>query len=315
MSIIEQAARRLEELRRAGIEAAPSTAAQPSRPGTNDFPPNLADLGRPPGAMRSVQLLRPEAVDEGESAPRVILDPVRLAAAGIAAPGAPRSRLADQFRGIKRPLLMNARGESAAPVRRANCIMVTSAVPGEGKTFAALNLAMSLAMEVDWRVLLIDADVLRPAVFNRLGLPPAKGLLDALADPELPLRELILPTSIDKLSLLPAGTAGTAGGHTTELLGSAAMARLVEQLATQDERRILLFDSPPLLAAPETRVLAGHVGQIVVVVEAQRTPRNSVVEALATIEACPVVMTLLNKVRGVEGKAYGYGYGYGYGSS
>jgi protein-tyrosine kinase len=312
VSIIEQAARRLEELRRAGIEAAPSPRVQPSRPGTNDFPPNLADLGRPPAAMRSVQLLRPGAADEGESALRVILDPARLAAAGIAAPGAPRSRLADQFRGIKRPLLMNARGESAAPVKRANCIMVTSAVPGEGKTFAALNLAMSLAMEVDWRVLLIDADVLRPAVFDRLGLPPAKGLLDALADPELPLRELILPTSIDKLSLLPAGTAG---GHTTELLGSAAMARLVEQLATQDERRILLFDSPPLLAAPETRVLAGHVGQIVVVVEAQRTPRNSVVEALATIEACPVVMTLLNKVRGVEGKSYGYGYGYGYGSS
>lgn len=240
---------------------------------------------------------------------RVELDLHALAARGFLTPDAPRSRLADEFRGAKRPLLANARGQSAAPVKRANCIMVTSSLPGEGKTFTAINLAMSLAAEVDSCVMLIDADAMRPSVLNCLGLPSARGLLDALTDPTLTLVDVVLRTNVEKLSLMPAGTSHR---NATELLASAAMGRLVDELASVDASRILVFDTPPLLAAPETRVLASHVGQIVLVVEASRTPQNAVREALEQIKDCPVVMTLLNKARGSSPGSGGYGaYGYG----
>jgi exopolysaccharide/PEP-CTERM locus tyrosine autokinase len=243
---------------------------------------------------------------------RIELDLAKIAARGFVTPDAPRSRLADEFRGIKRPLLANIRGQSAAPVRRANCIMVTSSVPGEGKTFTAINLAMSLAAEVDSNVILIDADVMRPAVLDRLGLPATRGLLDVLTGAETTLADVVLRTNVHKLSLLPAGSDRS---NATELLASAAMGRLVEELAANNQDRILVFDTPPLLAAPETRVLASHVGQIVVVVEAQRTPESAVRDALELIKDCPVAMTLLNKVRGKARAAYGYGYGsYGYGA-
>lgn len=241
---------------------------------------------------------------------RVELDLKALTARGYLVPGAPRSRLEDEFRGAKRGLLVNLRGQSAAPVARANCIMITSSVPGEGKTFTAINLAMSLAMEVDTSVMLIDADVMRPSVMDRLGLQTGPGLLDLLRDPGVKLSDVVLRTSIDKLSLLPAGQGS---GQATELLGSAAMHRLVDQLAAGDQKRILVFDSPPLLPAPETRALATHMGQIVLVIEAHGTLQRTVSEALELIKDCPVVMTLLNKTRG--GSVGGYGYGaYGYGA-
>ncbi len=291
MSIIEQAARRLEELRRAGIE-----------PG--------APAPHVPKPARVASIADARTVPDLDRAPRrVDLDLPALAARGFLTPDGPRSRLADEFRGAKRPLLANARGQSAAPVKRANCIMVTSSLPGEGKTFTAINLAMSLAAEVDSRVMLIDADAMRPSVLNYLGLPSARGLLDALTDPTLTLTDVVLRTNVEKLSLIPAGTSHR---NATELLASAAMGRLVDELASADANRILVFDTPPLLAAPETRVLASHVGQIVLVVEASRTPKSAVREALEQIKDCPVVMTLLNKARGSSRGSGGYGaYGYG----
>jgi protein-tyrosine kinase len=295
VSIIEQAARRLEELRRAGIE--------PSAPQFREVRPELGA-----GSLKG-QRTSPESGQPPQQ--RVELDIAALSARGFVTPDAPRSRLADEFRGAKRPLLANVRGQSAAPVKRANCIMVTSSVPGEGKTFTAINLAMSLATEVDSRVVLVDADVMQPSVLARLGLPPARGFLDVLADPKLVLPDVVLRTNVEKLSLLPAGTPHT---NATELLGSAAMGRLVDELVSPDPTRILVFDTPPLLAAPETRVLASHAGQIVLVVEASRTPQGAVRDALEQIKDCPVVMTLLNKVVGASNVSYGYG-AYGYGSA
>jgi protein-tyrosine kinase len=291
VSIIEQAARRLDELRRAGIEATP-----PHRPdGTGEPSPAVQQRTAPPAEPRQ----------------RVHLDLAALAARGFATPEAPRTRLADEFRHAKRPLLANARGQSAAPVKRANCIMVTSSLPGEGKTFTAINLALSLATEVDSHVVLVDADVMRPSVLGRLGLPLVLGLLDVLTDPAMSLPDVILRTNIGKLSLVPAGSPRS---NATELLASAGMGRLVEELASPELGRIVVFDTPPLLAAPETRALAAHVGQIVLVVEANRTPQSAVREALEQVKDCPVVMTLLNKARGAGGASYGYG-SYGYGPS
>lgn len=228
----------------------------------------------------------------------------RLAAMGYLTPETPRAQIADEFRIIKRPLLANVNGKSGPPLDRANLIMVTSSLPGEGKTFVSINLAISLAMEMEKTVLLVDADVSRPAVLSRLGLPASPGLLDILAGPSLPVADVLMRTNIDKLTILPSGKAN---GRATELLASDAMDRLLDELATRYSDRIIVFDAPPLLPSTESRVLATYMGQVVVVVEADRTAQKSVNQALATIESCAVVLPLLNKISRSEVGAY-YGY-------
>ena len=241
----------------------------------------------------------------------VTLDLARLAASGIITPDAPRSQIADEFRVVKRPLLANASGKGASRVANGNLVMMTSALPGEGKSFSAINLAMSIAMELDHTVLLVDADVARPSIPRMLGLEPAKGLLDVLVEDSVDLRGVLLKTNVEKLSLLQAGSQHA---RATELLASDAMNRLLEDMSRRYADRIIIFDSPPLLLTTESPVLATHMGQVVVVVEAQRTPQNAVKQALAAIEDCPVKMLMLNKSRsGSGGDGYGYGYGYGYG--
>jgi receptor protein-tyrosine kinase len=236
----------------------------------------------------------------------VTIDLARLSVAGYITPGSPRSRLAEEFRVIKRPLLTNARGRPGAPVANANRIMITSSVQGEGKTYVSINLAMSIAMEMDTNVLLVDADASRPALLERLGLSPAKGLLDLLVDPSVPAESLILQTNVPRLAVMPAGAPQA---QATELLASDAMTRLVDELGSQDPRRIVLFDTPPLLAASEARVLAAHMGQVVVVIGADDTPQGTVAEGLATVENCPVVLTLLNRTAPGDSSRYYGSYG------
>ena len=318
MSIIEQAARRLEELRRSGI-AVPGSGAQGSHDAkaspTESVPARVARLleqGKlPPGeglrtpnrpALRDVSPV-PSSKPSRESR-RVDIDLARLAAMGYLTPETPRAQIADEFRVIKRPLLGNVHGKSAPPMVRANLIMVTSSLPGEGKTFVSINLAISLAMELDKTVLLVDADVSRPTVLKRLGLPHSEGLLDVLTDPSLQVSDVLMRTNIDKLTILPSGKAN---GRATELLASDAMDRLLNELATRYSDRIVVFDAPPLLPSTESRVLATYMGQVVVVVEADRTPQKSLNQALATIESCPIVLPLLNKIsRSEVGSYYGY---------
>ena len=190
--------------------------------------------------------------------------------------------------------------------------MVTSAMPGEGKSFTAINLAVSIAMELDHTVLLVDADVSRPSVLRHLGLAPERGLMDVLTGDVDDLGDVLLRTNIEKLSILPAGMPHP---RATELLASDSMNQLLEQIAKRYPDRIIVFDSPPLLVTTEARVLATHMGQIVVVVEAERTTQGSVRQALGTIDACPVKLMVLNKSRRAgAGSYYGYGYGYGYGA-
>ena len=181
--------------------------------------------------------------------------------------------------------------------------------PGRGgKTFTTV-LAISMAMELDYTVLLVDADVSRPSVLRQLGLPPEKGLMDVLAGDVTDLSDVLLRTNIEKLSILPAGMPHQ---RATELLASEAMTRLLEQMATRYPDRIIIFDSPPLLVTTESRVLATHMGQIVMVVEAERTTHATIRQALATIESCPIKLMVLNKSRERSpGSYYGYGYSYG----
>ena len=219
------------------------------------------------------------------------LDLARLERQGHLVSPSKRSRLTEEFRHIKRPLLANMRRADAA-ANRATLIMVTSSLPREGKTFFSLNLALSLATEVDTSVLLVDADVVQPELMKRMGVPPRLGLLDLLTRPELCLSDVVLRTHIPKLSLLPSGTPNDLS---SELLGSQAMAHLLASLA-RCPGRIVIFDAPPLLVTNEAQVLASRVGQVVMVVEASKSPMASVAQAFAMLESCPVVMAVLNKV-------------------
>lgn len=320
MSLIEQAAKRLEELKRAGIEV-PLAAPAEANGFSADASPVLAAEGQTQkgGAVVEVESRTESEVKPTTSAKtsqdravskrsrEVSLDLVRLERDGYLVPATARSTLAEQLRIIKRPLLANARGEGAHVVPRANLIQVVSAMPGEGKTFFSMNLAMSIAMEVDHSVLLIDADVLRPSVLARCGVEQSLGLLDVLnSKDKLDLADVMLRTNVESLSLLPAGTASA---NSTELLASAAMERLLDELAHKYSDRIIVFDAPPVIPTTESRVLASRVGQVVMVVEANKTTHSQVTQAYAALEDCPVVMTVLNKTT-VNGNGENYGYYY-----
>jgi protein-tyrosine kinase len=240
---------------------------------------------------------------------RIHLEAIR--ARGFVTPEGEQSQIGQEFRVIKRPLLANAFGRGVAAVKNGKRVMVTSAFPGEGKSFCAINLAMSIAAERDTKVLLVDADVARPSILRELGIQTQAGLMDLLVDNTQDLANLVLPTNVEKLSILPAGRRHK---QATEFLASASMSRLLEQISARYPDRIIIFDSPPLLVTTESRVLASYMGQVVVVVEAGRTPRESVNEALSTIESNEVVGLILNKAQSVHaGSEYRYS-GYGYGS-
>jgi exopolysaccharide/PEP-CTERM locus tyrosine autokinase len=252
---------------------------------------------------------------DGGKTRQIKLDLDGLKAAGLVDPFADKTnRTGEEFRSIKRPLLMNARGQGATVVDNANMIMVTSAVAGEGKTFTAINLALSIAMEMDKTVLLVDADVAKPDVTTRLGVQAETGLIDVLLDEGLMLSDVLLRTDIPKLTLLPAGRKHV---HATELLASERMRQLALEISSRYSDRIVIFDSPPMLLTNEAAVLAGLMGQLVLVVEESTTPQHIVKEAVAMLDANQIVGVVLNKGRRQGAGRYGgygyYGYGYGYG--
>lgn len=316
MGIIEQAAQRLEELRRSGIEV--PRRAVPSGPAAGgtvagDLPTRAANRfeevrrSTAPTRVRLEQAAADQGLDP-TSAPsrtaRVEIDLARLGAMGFMTPQAPRSQIADEFRVVKRQLLANMDDKAAVPVRNANLIMVTSALPDEGKTFVAINLAISLSMELDKKVLLIDADVARPSVMSRLGIDRTAGFLDVLADPAHDMSNVLLRTNIETLTVLPAGAPRPLA---TEMIASETTIGLLVEMADRYPDRIIVFDAPPLLPSTESRVLATHMGQVILVVAAEQTPQKTVMQALATIQACPVVLPLLNKASYSEvGTFYGY---------
>jgi receptor protein-tyrosine kinase len=256
-------------------------------------------------AAESKAMYKPRPV--GTTTPTYRIDLDRLRGQSITTPQGGRTLITESFRRIKRPILTNV--ANPRPGTPANLVMVTSALPGEGKTFCAINLAISIASEMDRTVLLVDGDVARPSVMRVLGLEAGKGLLDVLLDPRVALAEVLCKTSIDKLTLLPAGTAQP---HATELLASDGMHVLLREMAARYEDRIVIFDSPPLLEASESGVLANQMGQIVMVVEAGKTTEAALKSAMDRIESRNVAGVVLNKW---EGHNLGYTYGtYGYGA-
>lgn len=223
---------------------------------------------------------------------------------------APRSEIAEDYRIIKRPLLMNMAREGTGDT--VNLIMVTSALQGEGKTFSAINLAMSIAMEEDKTVLFVDADVAKASAGTLLGVShDANGLIDVLENDAIDVGDVILPTNIRNLRVIPAGHIHE---RSTELLASENMRLIMRELCQRYPDRVVIFDSPPLLLASEAGVLANLMGQIVFVVAADETPQHAVKEALQRIGSDKIIGTVLNKTKSNPLSGYGYGYGYGYGS-
>ena len=290
MNLIEEAAKRLRSAR-SGRRACPA--------------PQDA-LGPQPRRVTAEPGKRPL---EARPAPARTLDLGRLQASGFITPALQHSKLLQEFRLIKRPLIQHALGRSATQAPNRNLIMVTSAVPDEGKTFVAINLAMSLAMEVDCRVLLVDADVLAPSVPEVLRIEPAKGLMDVLTGAGTPLRETVLGTNVERLSLLLAGTPHS---NAAEFLASEAMTRLLSELSSRypgPHRRVRFAAAPR-----HHRVArAGHPhGTGHRRGGSAATTHAALESALSTVESCPVVYTLLNKTP--ESKVGSYHGSYAYGS-
>lgn len=211
----------------------------------------------------------------------VELDIQRLHGMGYTVP-VDQSALAEEFRLIKRALLDAAFTKARDASPNPNLIMVTSCAPNEGKTFTAINLALSMAFEHDTRVLLLDADVVNPTIPSVLGFEAKRGLIDAVLDPSVDLADLLIHSSVKNLMLLAAGQSTALS---SELLASAKMARFVDEIAKRFADGVVVLDSPPVLARSEATVLARHVGQIVFVVEAERTSKAAIEDALRLLEA------------------------------
>ena len=240
------------------------------------------------------------------------IDYADLREVGLFPPVDQQRRIAEQFRLIKRPLIDNASGMGAYQSDDANLIMVTSALPGDGKTFNCINLALSMATEKDKSVVLVDADVAKPHISRLLGLEDRPGLIDLLTDMDRSIQDTLVATDVRGLSILPAGREDE---HATELLASSKMAALAEALSTTCADRFVIFDSPPLLVTSEARVLAKSMGQIVLVVCAGKTPQAAVVEAASGFDPNKPASVVVNRFsQSFSGAYYGV-YGAPYGGS
>jgi protein-tyrosine kinase len=211
----------------------------------------------------------------------------------------------EEFRVIKRKLLNNAFGGLSHTLKHPNLIMVTSSRPGEGKTFNAINLALSMALEKDKTVLLVDADVLRPMVAKTLDFTAEHGLTDYLSSDDLDVDDVLLSTNVDRLKLI---SAGRPHHLSTELLASEKMLKLATEFATRYPDRVVIFDAPPLLGVNETAVLASMCGQAVVVVEENESKLAEIDQAVALLPEEIAVGFVINKAHRNQGKGYGYYY-------
>jgi protein-tyrosine kinase len=238
----------------------------------------------------------------------VAIDQNALRAAGMLPPVHQEHEIAQQYRRIKRPLINNALGRGVTQLASGNIIMMTSAVPGEGKTFMSLNLALSMRLEEDVTVLLVDGDVVNPRLTQILGLESRPGLLDLVRDPALSAESAILATDLPGLSFLPAGRQEA---NATELVASARMHHMVSRLGIDNPARLVLFDSAPLLVTTESQALAHFAGQVVMVVQADQTPQHVVFDALETLAEDKPVFLVLNQTTRHSHSGYYYEYGSG----
>lgn len=269
-------------------------------------------------AIRKIQIARvsargsPHRVQPGDAVHRrgkvLHFDMESLQKIGLVAPDNQKLQIENQYREIKRPLIANAFGKRATQVADGSLIMITSSIAGEGKTYTSLNLALSLGQELDYSVLLVDADVAKPHISEIFEVDACLGLLDLLEDTSLDPDDLILVTDVRGISVLPAGAPRTTSA---ELLSGSRMHEVIGQLLKGSSNRLILLDSPPLLETNEAKILAGLVGQVLLVVKAGHTPQEMVLAALATVPDDKAINLILNQTLETRGEGqYIYGYGY-----
>lgn len=228
----------------------------------------------------------------------------KLQKTGYITPLSKRNKTKEQFRVVKRPLLANAFLNPDQP-DTSNIVMVTSATPGEGKTFTSINLALSIAAEREVKVVLMDGDVIRQGMRRQLGITTKTGYLDVLAGPGMRLSDVLMRTNIPSLAILPCGETRE---DATELFASSRMSDLLYDLAIAEPDRIVIIDTPPVLASSETTALAMHIGQIVFVIGSGVSPRYRIEEALSHLSVAPVddIVCVLNKAEEADlGHSYG----------
>jgi exopolysaccharide/PEP-CTERM locus tyrosine autokinase len=300
-----------------GLEVPTARASAPGAAPRPELAPEPASQpqSRPEPRPEPEALVRPQQAPRPQPTPRPLpsqrlaaVDRARLRKQGLLDPDAPAGALAEEFRIVKRQLLATA-ALPGIPEEKRRIALICSAQPDEGKTFCALNLALSLAGEQDVEVLLIDGDFGKPEILPMLGVEPQAGFVDAIADPALDPEALIVRTDVGALSLLGAGRQVN---NVTELLASERTREVLARLAGANPKRILIFDSPPALAASSASVLASHAGQTVMVVRADQTAEADLREALDLLAPCPHVSLLLNGAGfAASGRRFGSYYGYG----
>lgn len=287
LNLVERAA---EQLRRSGLlhPAAAQLLARESP---------LAPTRDTNGGTRPVLLATPRPLQRTRPA----IDQAVLERAGVIEWSKGRSRASEEFRIIQSQILRAAFAEGPDGTGHGNLVMVTSARPGEGKSFAALNLAMSIARQRDHDVLLIDTDPKVQSIGRCLGLIDTPGLLDLAADPGLAADELLVPTAFEKLAILPLGGQPE---RSDELFATRQMAQVIHDLGRRYADRVVILDTAPCLSSSDPSTLAPIVGQVVLVVQAGHTQRPEVEAALDLIQSCPVISLLLNKVQNAAFGAY-----------
>lgn len=290
MNIVEKAAERLKTLAPEPVSLPePETASAP-------LPPEVPS---PRSTGPAIERLHQRVHSVAEAAMDAVqpwhVDQHVLKRAGfLPADDESAARLADEVRRVKRPLLDNLSTMGAQALRYAERIVVTSAVPGEGKSFTAVNLALSLAREPDFEVLLVDGDIPKADITRTLGLEERPGLMDALTNEDCRPAELVVRTDVPNLLVVPAGQRSSL---TSELFRGRRMQYVLEQFSARNRQRLLVFDSSPLLATPEAQVLASHMGQVVIVVSAGHTRQHELRAALESLSASQYVGLLLNMSR------------------
>ena len=274
-----------------GGTAAPIHTARAARPQPAAAEPAAAAAPAQRQSRRPAP--QPEAVAHSR---QVTIDRNALRQHGIALPSAGRSRVAEEFRLVKRQVVAKFITEidTDPDAQKNRMIMVTSAKPGEGKTFAAINLALSIASEQDLKVLLIDLDTRHHAMQEMMGIPAGRGLTDLLSNADVDFSDVVLRTNMPNLAVMPAGHPDNRG---PELLSSNRTREMFDEMTQRYADRFIIFDAPSCLASSDPATLATLVGQVVFVVEADQTQQEEVEAALALVRACPNISLLLNKVR------------------
>jgi capsular exopolysaccharide synthesis family protein len=294
-------------------ESTPLSVAAKSIPEAAPAPPKSVDLSswRAPGgpvavhppstnAERAFEVVWPAEGDNFlKGAPQAITYDEKAFDPNLVALLSPHSYEAEQFKILRTNILYPVAGDPP------KSILLTSTGPEDGKTFAAANLAISIALNVNKHVLLIDADLRNPQLHQRFGFGNVPGLSNYLLEGRS-LSSLLLKTRVDKLTLLPSGPPPV---NPSELISSERMANLLTEVKARYSDRLIVIDAPPPRMAAETAVIARQVDGILIVVRYGRTLKEELADLIESVGKKKILGTLVNYAETAESRYYGYKYG------